>query len=141
MNNQTTPATELADLLTALGAHLHAHPNLTTVNIARTVGYALQISSRDHQGEPVEAAALIAWHDSLTDPALTATPWRRSADYPAAAKVELAGRTVSGVRVMVWDVVQHLADHLDLEPDSGRVRFDVSVLRAMTAAKAEAVNA
>ncbi len=135
-----TPATQLASVLAALADHLNTHPDLPTVNISRnSIGYHCQISSFGHRGEPRDAAALVAWFDSLTDPVLTATPWKRSKDNPRAAKVELTGRTTNGTEITVWELVQELGKALgftkkDADP-LAEVVFSVDLLRALTSSE------
>jgi hypothetical protein len=134
-----TTATNLAALLNALAEHLNTHPNLPVVNIARRGDqkHALQISAFTSLGEPREAAALADWFDSLTDPVLTATPWKRSKDYPRAAKVELTGKTTNGTEVLVWDLVQEIGKPLGFTKDTNQfteVKFDVAVLRELAKA-------
>jgi hypothetical protein len=107
----TTPALETADYLAAIADHLRANPQLTRVNPC-TMARKVQIASYIHRGEPDEAAALVLWHDSLTDPQIVAYQW---ASEPASAGCRITGRTATGVELVVWDVVQQLGSRLGFE--------------------------
>ena len=138
-----TAATQQANVLAALADHLNANPDLPTVNIARdSSGYHCQISAFEHRGEPRDAAALVTWFDSLTDPVLTAHPWKRSKTHPRAARVDLTGKTANGTEIRVWELVQELGKILgftkkDADPYA-EVVFSVDILRDL--AKAEAAQ-
>ncbi|ANZ35310.1 hypothetical protein BBK82_03645 [Lentzea guizhouensis] len=135
-----TAATDLAALFAALAEHLNAHPDLPGVNVSRSApGYLLQISSSALRCEPINASALLLWHDTLTDPVLTAFHWGRSKDCPRGAKVEVVGKTLNGTEVRVWEVVPELGRILGFTKKGAdrwaEAEFSVDILRELAAAE------
>ncbi|WP_410633317.1 hypothetical protein [Amycolatopsis sp. cmx-4-83] len=106
MTTTTTPATDLADRLTALAEHLRTHPEVPNVKIdGRSLDpetITLQISTYPWKGEPQNTAALLLWAKSFGD---NGSVWLGIHGEPRnrATYVEVVGK-IGGRRVRVWDV-------------------------------------
>lgn len=66
--DETTPALDLAEFLSAVEAHLRKHPDLPPVNVD-FMGHVLQIVGST---EWTDATALLAWAKSFDNPEITA---------------------------------------------------------------------
>ena len=118
-----TSALRQAAALSALAAHLTAHPHLNTVWV--TPEGTLQLRDYDavEAGTYDPATALLAWAASLTNPTATVNV------LDGEPFVEVTG-TTNISHLVVWDVVPNLTAHLPTDLRPGRQPLDLDLLCA-----------
>ena len=111
---QKTAAQKTAAILTAVAAHLTAHPHLPAVNVGRDGDVHIASYGSDWTDE----TGLIAWAETLPDATITADRYPETVDTDTDTVVRLR-TTIHGQKIEVWDAIA-TCDALALEPDSKR---------------------